>query len=140
NGHYHYMQRLFDAMGGVSRTQDFYRYYIFPNATHCGGAGMSEALLFGALTGWVEAGVAPDHLVAQVNPTRTRKVCMYPNTPRYLGSGSTDDEANFACDQQPADDPELLGEDSSLLPGRGPLAHDVDIDERALEGRGGHHH
>ena len=43
NGHYNYMQRLFDEMGGVQRTQDFYRYYVFPNATHCGGAGMTEA-------------------------------------------------------------------------------------------------
>ena len=32
NGHYNYMQRLFAAMGGVAKTQDFYRYYVFPNA------------------------------------------------------------------------------------------------------------
>ena len=63
---------LFDAMGGVAATQSFYRYYVFPNATHCGGAGMTEGVLLGALTSWVENGVAPDYLVAQVNPTRTR--------------------------------------------------------------------
>jgi len=137
NGHYHYMQRLFAEMGGVARTQDFYRYYVFPNATHCGGAGMTEGLLFSALTEWVEDGVEPDHLVAQVNPTRTRKVCMYPNTPRYLGTGSTDDEASFVCDAQPGDDPELLLEDADLLPGTGPLRRNLDIGRRALEaGRG----
>ena len=65
-------ERLFDAMGGVAATQSFYRYYVFPNATHCGGAGMTEGVLLGALTSWVENGVAPDYLVAQVNPTRTR--------------------------------------------------------------------
>ena len=74
------MQRLFADMGGVSETQEFYRYYVFPNATHCGGAGMSTNVLFNALVDWVENGVPPDYLVAQVNATRTRKVCMYPNT------------------------------------------------------------
>ncbi len=43
---------------------------------------MAESVLLEALTSWVEAGVEPEHLVAQVDPTRTRKVCMYPNTPR----------------------------------------------------------
>jgi hypothetical protein len=132
NGHYHYMQRLFDEMGGVHRTQDFYRYYVFPNATHCGGAGMTESVLFKALTEWVENGVRPDHLVAQVNPTRTRKVCMYPNTPQYVGSGSTDDEASFVCRYRPRDDPALLKKEAGLLGGNGPLKDDHDIDKRRL--------
>ncbi|MEY2929523.1 MAG: hypothetical protein RL033_272 [Pseudomonadota bacterium] len=135
SGHYNYMQRLFDQMGGVTQTQSFYRYYVFPNATHCGGAGMAESVLFGALTSWVEAGVEPDHLVAQVNPTRTRKVCMYPNTSRYLGTGSTDDEANFVCDAQSSDDPELLGRDAGLLRGNGPLPFNLDIGKAQLLGK-----
>jgi hypothetical protein len=140
NGHYNYMQRLFDEMGGVGRTQQFYRYYVFPNATHCGGAGMTEAVLFNALTNWVENGVKPDHLVAQVNPTRTRKVCMYPNTPRYLGTGSTDDEASFACQVNAQDDRALLKQEAGLLQGRGPLRGDHDIRRVPLpRGQGGHH-
>jgi hypothetical protein len=127
NGHYKYMQRLFGEMGGVARTQQFYRYYVFPAATHCGGAGMTEGVLFNALTNWVENGVRPDHLVAQVNPTRTRKVCMYPNTPRYTGSGSTDDEVNFVCQVNAQDDPALLAEEAGLLRGNGPLKGDYDI-------------
>jgi hypothetical protein len=137
NGHYRYMQRLFDKMGGVTRTQGFYRYYVFPNAGHCGGFGMTEGLLFGALTNWVEAGVAPDHLVAQVNPTRTRKVCMYPNTPRYVGTGSTDDEASFVCDVAAGDDPDLLSKEAGLLRGNGPLPHDFDVDKAHLMNRDG---
>ncbi len=62
DGHYNYMQRLFAEMGGVSNTQDFYRYYVFPNATHCGGAGMTTNVLFNALVNWVENGVTPDYL------------------------------------------------------------------------------
>lgn len=129
NGHYKYMQRLFGAMGGVAATQEFYRYYVFPNAAHCGGAGMTESVLFNALTNWVENGVPPDHLVAQVNPTRTRKVCMYPNTPSYTGSGSTDDEASFACTVNAQDDPALLAEEAGLLEGEGPISANHDIPE-----------
>jgi len=140
NGHYKYMQRLFDEMGGVRRTQDFYRYFVFPNATHCGGAGMTEAVLLNALTNWVENGVAPAHLVAQVNPTRTRKVCMYPNTPRYDGSGSTDDQASFSCKVNAQDDPALLAEEAGLLRGEGPLRGDYDIREVPIPRRGHGHH
>jgi feruloyl esterase len=88
---------------------------------------MTEAVLFNALTNWVENGVRPDHLVAQVNPTRTRKVCMYPNTPRYTGSGSTDEEASFVCQVNAQDDPALLAEEAGLLRGNGPLRGNHDI-------------
>ncbi len=127
NGHYNYMQRLFADMGGVSETQEFYRYYVFPNATHCGGAGMSTNLLFNALVDWVENGVPPDYLVAQVNATRTRKVCMYPNTSVYIGSGSTDDQASFVCQTNAQDDPSLLAREAGLLQGEGPLPGNHDI-------------
>jgi pimeloyl-ACP methyl ester carboxylesterase len=127
NGHYAYMQRLFGKMGGVAATQEFYRYYVFPNAAHCGGAGMTNDVLFDALVNWVERGIAPDHLVAQVSPTRTRKVCMYPNTPVYTGSGSTDDEASFYCRTNDRDDPSLLAEEAGLLRGDAPLKGNRDI-------------
>ena len=139
NGHYNYMQRLFGEMGGVERTQRFYRYYVFPNASHCGGAGMTESLLFSALTNWVENGVKPDHVVAQVSATRTRKVCMYPNTPRYVGSGSTDDEASFVCQVNANDDRDLLRQEAGLLQGNGPLRSDRDISKSRLE-HGNRHH
>jgi len=72
-------------------------------------------------------GVAPDYVIAQVNPTRTRKVCMYPNTPVYGGSGSTDDQASFSCKVNAQDDPALLSQTSGLLPGDGPLPGNHDI-------------
>jgi hypothetical protein len=83
--------------GGAKKTQEFYRFFLFPNAQHCSGSGMSQDDIFTKLVAWVENGVEPDHYVAQVNATRTRKVCMYPNTLQYTGSGSTDDQANFTC-------------------------------------------
>ena len=127
NGHFKYMQELFGKMGGVDKTQQFYRYYVFPNALHCSGSGMTNDLLLNALVNWVEKGVAPDHLVAQVNPTRTRKVCMYPNTPVYSGSGSTDDEANFSCQVNAQDNPAYLAAEAGLLDGTGPKKGNNDI-------------
>ncbi len=127
HGHYEYMQRLFHEMGGVKETQDFYRFYVFPNATHCGGAGMTNPLLFAALVKWVEQGVAPDYLVAPVSSTRTRKVCMYPDIARYTGTGSIDDQANFYCEHHDQDDPALLAQDRGLLQGRAPVKGNHDI-------------
>jgi hypothetical protein len=42
---------------------------------------------------------------------RTRKICMYPNVQVYNGSGSTDDEASFSCEEQNKDDKQLLEQD-----------------------------
>jgi hypothetical protein len=60
---------------------------------------------------------------------------MYPNTPRYLGTGSTDDEANFVCDVKTGDDPELLRAEADLLAGNGPLPQDVNMDVARLSSR-----
>jgi feruloyl esterase len=50
---------------------------------------------------WVEAGVAPDSLLATKRVdgevTRTRPLCPYPQVARYDGEGSIDDAANFSC-------------------------------------------
>jgi hypothetical protein len=97
NGIYHYYNRLMNRYGGARNAQKFYRFFMFPDAAHCGGAGMDTNDLFNKLVDWVEKGIEPDHYVAQVNATRTRKVCMYPNVAQYTGSGSTDDESNFVC-------------------------------------------
>jgi hypothetical protein len=112
NGIYHYYNRLMNRYDGARETQEFYRFFMFPNATHCGGSGMNTDDLFLKLVDWVEKGVKPDHYVAQVNPTRTRKVCMYPNTAEYVGSGSTDDQNNFRCKVRRSD----------------PLVETVDVD------------
>ena len=137
NGHYNYMQRLFDEMGGVAATQDFYRYYVFPNATHCGGAGMTESLLFDALTNWVENGVKPDHLVAQVNPTRTRKVCMYPEHAALHRQRQHRRRGQLRLPDERQDDPALLRQEAGLLQGNGPLRNDHDIHILQLQRRGG---
>ena len=55
----------------------------------------------GRLERWVEQGVAPDRIVATHRTNgivdRTRPLCPYPLEARYLGRGSIDDAASFAC-------------------------------------------
>ena len=110
-GSWEYWGRLFAHYGGPAGTDDFFRAFSFPGVGHCGnGAAPQPPNLFDVLVAWVENGLAPDYLVGTQNLggglTRTRKICKYPNQAVYIGSGSTDDEANFSCvvnAQVPAD-------------------------------------
>ena len=148
-GSINYYTRVAAEMGGIASIQGFYRYYLVPGMSHGFSNGTTNPSanpplptidqLYDALTNWVEKGVKPDHLVAQVSATRTRKVCMYPNTPRYVGTGSTDDEANFVCQFHANDDPALLQQEAGLLKGNGPLRGNHDIDKARLKRGMGRH-
>ena len=55
-----------------------------------------------ALERWVEAGLAPDSIIATIsrstaNLDQSRPLCPHPEVAVYDGTGSTDDAANFAC-------------------------------------------
>jgi hypothetical protein len=105
----HYYRQMASRHGrhdkpDFERLQNFYRLFRAPGVAHCGGPFGSSAPqpqnLFGALVDWVENGVAPEQILAQVTVggvTRTRPLCPYPQTAIYNGSGSTDDAANFHC-------------------------------------------
>lgn len=110
-GSHNYASRVFDRYG-VPKTQSFMRSFFYPGVGHCGGGGPGTPLidgvaLFETLVSWVENGVAPDHIVARnAANTRSRKICVYPSEAKYIGFGSTDDEASFECvahDREPAD-------------------------------------
>jgi len=113
-GTFHYYNTV--AQGNYQATQQFYRFFPYPGNGHCGGVGAPASAgvgaplidgeaLFSALVNWVENGVAPDYVVAaQASPARTRKICMYPNVPVFNGSGSTDDQASFRCEERNKDD------------------------------------
>ena len=53
------------------------------------------------LVNWVEAGRAPDRIVATQEESgavvRTRPLCPYPQIARYGDSGSRTDAASFTC-------------------------------------------
>jgi feruloyl esterase len=124
----------------LRQVQDFYRLYMAPGMTHCGGG--VGANVFGnffnsvsqdpehdvlsALEQWVETGIAPEEIEATkyIDNDRskgvafTRPLCPYPQRAVYRGWGNVNDAANFECRRR--------GSSSKPLPlwvgtrGRGP--------------------
>lgn len=95
-----YYESVLKQMGPT--TTDFFRLFMVPGMFHCvGGVGCSSFDKLTPLMHWVEAGTAPEHLIASrtVNgkTDRTRPLCPYPQVAKYKGSGNTDDAANFTC-------------------------------------------
>lgn len=86
---------------GRRRVDDLAKLYLIPDLAHCaGGPGPNTFDVLTPLMAWVETGREPGEIVAtQIEDdgtaTRTRPVYPYPTVPRYDGSGSTDDAANF---------------------------------------------
>jgi feruloyl esterase len=113
-------------MGG--KAHQFARLFMVPNMAHCGGGPATNDFAvneLNAITAWVEHGVAPDRIIAANHNTSspfpsgglfdprvamnfptggTRPLCPYPQIPRYLGSGMTNDAANFICTAAARDD------------------------------------
>jgi hypothetical protein len=92
--------------GGYAQTQQFYRHFMAPGVAHCGGgAGPQPQNMFQAVVNWVENGQAPATLLATKalpgGGTQSRPLCPYPAFAKYVGSGSTDDAANFVCSTAP---------------------------------------
>jgi hypothetical protein len=81
----------------------FVRVFPVPGMAHCAGGPTTGGFnAFAALVNWVEHGHAPDRIVATAGadtpwPNRTRPLCPYPKIARYIGHGSIEDAANFAC-------------------------------------------
>ncbi len=102
-----YFENVVDAMGGMDKTTDFVRLFMFPGVGHCqGGPGPDIFDKIGAIEQWAEQGLAPDAIVA----TRTggdghpmsRPLCAYPEFAEWNGKGDTDDAASFSCKLRPA--------------------------------------
>jgi tannase/feruloyl esterase len=105
-----YYEDVVRATGGLRQTQSFFRFFPVPGMGHCsGGPGPNTFDALAALEQWREYGVAPEVLTAShsTNGTvdRTRPVCAYPKTARYLGKGSVDAAESFVCALPPATAP-----------------------------------
>jgi len=88
--------------GGLRDTREFYRLFMVPGMQHCtGGPGTSRFDALTALEQWAEQKKAPEQIPAahltNGKVDRTRPLCAYPQEAKYMGSGSTDDAANFTC-------------------------------------------
>jgi Tannase and feruloyl esterase len=117
-----YYEHVAKANGGLDKTQEFYRLFMVPGMTHCGGGigasnfgGVGQQIppvrdaahdLQTAMENWVERGTPPTQFVGtkftdNQATTRTvqstRPVCLYPAVPRYKGTGDPNEAANFAC-------------------------------------------
>ncbi|WP_321381108.1 tannase/feruloyl esterase family alpha/beta hydrolase [Rhizobium sp.] len=91
---------------GANAARDFVRVFFVPGMAHTqGGAyGTDQFDAFGALTQWVEKGVAPTQLIATARaeagvkwPGRTRPICLYPTEAVYGGHGDIEKAENFVC-------------------------------------------
>ncbi len=95
-----YYERAVEVNG--PDTPDFFRLFMLPGMAHCaGGVGPDRHDAVSAIIDWVEAGQAPDSMLASKmengEVVRTRPLCPYPEVARYSGQGSIDDAANFSC-------------------------------------------
>jgi len=89
----------------------FARLYVVPGMNHCGGGPATDQFdLLTPMMQWAEQGVAPDRVIASVDPdngelpapwskARTRPLCPWPQQARYIGEGDPERAENFACEQ-----------------------------------------
>jgi feruloyl esterase len=87
----------------------FVRLFVVPGMSHCsGGPATDEFNGLTSLMNWVEAGQAPDQIIASVNPgnpelpadwnkTRTRPLCVWPKIAKYKG-GDKEKAESFQCE------------------------------------------
>jgi len=97
-----YYNRIVAATGGDAPASSSVRLFMMPGTNHCaGGAGPNTFDRMGVLERWVERGDVPVRIPASHSTNgavdRTRPLCSFPQVARYRGTGSLDDEANFAC-------------------------------------------
>ena len=81
--------------------QDWSRLFLVPGMGHCGGGArtLDQFDLLTALVEWVEAGRAPDRVIATGKsvPGESRPLCPFPAHAHYNGTGDARDAANYTC-------------------------------------------
>jgi hypothetical protein len=88
------------GLQGQSNIDSFVRFYLVPGLSHGFGTFNAKYDALATLDDWVENGKAPGTLVAidgNQGANRSRLMCLFPAWPRYNGSGSENEAANFTC-------------------------------------------
>jgi hypothetical protein len=95
----------------LNDTREFFRLFMAPGMSHCGGgpglnsfgqsggSGPAESDIFSALEKWVEEDVAPKKIIAtggSAPNTFTRPLCPFPQRAVFIGGDATKAES-FAC-------------------------------------------
>lgn len=123
-----YRTRVEAMMGGSAAVDEFYRLFTAPGVGHCGGGGPTPntATALDVLIRWVEGGVAPDTLPANVtmgNATISRNLCRFPLVSRFNGSGSVNDARGWTCVPSRSIESTLPGVVTAAAPSFGGLPH-----------------
>jgi feruloyl esterase len=95
-----YYKDMAAANGGLDAVSNWSQFYFVPGMSHCGGGpALDQFDLLGALSNWVEKGIAPQSVIAtgKAFPGRSRPLCPYPKHAQYKGQGDTEDANNFEC-------------------------------------------
>jgi hypothetical protein len=105
-----YYEAVVATMGGIEKTQDFFRLFLVPGMDHCSGAndialrgfpvksiGLDDFDALGALEKWVEKGIAPDEIMASGHSlegeAHSRPLFPYPLYARYIGVDPNDPDS-----------------------------------------------
>jgi hypothetical protein len=95
-----YYDRL-AAHFGLRNLDAFVRFYLAPGFGHGTGQFIASWDSLTALEAWVEKGRAPGTLVVTDskpgNSNRSRPLCVYPEWPKYKGSGDVNAATSFTC-------------------------------------------
>jgi hypothetical protein len=89
--------RMIAATGDTGR--DAVRLFAVPGMLHCGGGEATDQFeMLDAIMDWVEAGKAPDRILAtsKTLPGISRPLCPYPQRAEYVG-GPTSSADSFTC-------------------------------------------
>jgi pimeloyl-ACP methyl ester carboxylesterase len=80
---------------------DWSRLFLVPGMGHCGGGSrtLDQFDMLSAVVDWVEAGRAPDRVIATGNaaPGESRPLCPFPAHAHYNGDGDARAAANYNC-------------------------------------------
>ena len=91
------------AAYGQSAADAFSRFYLIPGFGHGEGIFNAKWDSLAALQAWVEVGQAPrDQVTSDGNSGsggRTRPLCVYPQYPKYSGSGDLNVASSYQCSQ-----------------------------------------
>jgi hypothetical protein len=98
-----YHRDVVEKLDGSHEADDFFRLFLLPGVLHCsGGDGPDRVDWIGAMERWVEAGEAPDRLVAvrigeDEEVVMSRPICPHPRRAVHAGIGDPKREASFTC-------------------------------------------
>jgi tannase/feruloyl esterase len=98
-----YISEVASRMGGFDKINSWARLFMAPGMGHCGGGeGPNEFDALGAMTAWLEDGIAPDRIIATNSATgHSRPLVPYPKVPEYIGSGDIKDAQNYVASDPP---------------------------------------